>query len=413
MSSVVPIHLYITKDGLENGKYLSDIKKVCDEGISALWLETATGDDAAFLEKLPTQLRHIIIPVVKDPALIGKVMQSCAAGIAVKPSFTENLTVYKGRLNRSDFNIYLYVDEGDFSAAGGKEEVRPAPGAKAIGSTQEHRSTQGKKAPARTRESLLIQDEKGPLSVLREVEEAAGRLRSRGLHNTFVHIQHSDPVIHFNMSRYLKKYCGTRHVISPVPCRDKQKSVVLSSLCLGSLFYEKIGDVILLRLPEGSAYSCDNLKGSAYSSDNLKSDAYSCDNLKSAVELIKKILGSFRLFPVGYSIISCPTCGRCRMELLNMTEEIDRRLKELEKRYNEEGKRLEDTGGIIIAVMGCNVNGPGEARNADIGIAGRKDKTGIIFKNGKPFKTLPENKLVDELILHTKNLIDERLSARG
>jgi len=403
MSSVVPIHLYITKDGLENGKYLSDIKKVCDEGISALWLETATGDDAAFLEKLPTQLRHIIIPVVKDPALIGKVMQSCAAGIAVKPSFIEDLTVYKDRLNRSDFNIYLYVDEDDFSAAGGKEEVRPASGAKAIGGTQVHRSTQGEKAPASTRESLLIQDEKGPLSVLRDVEEAAGRLRSRGLHNIYVHIQHPDPVIHFNMSRYLKKYCGTRHVISPVPCRDKQKSVVLNSLCLGSLFYEKIGDVILLKVPEGSAYSCDNLKGSAYSYDNLK----------GAVELVKKILGSFRLFPVGYSIISCPTCGRCRMELLNMTEEIDRRLKELEKRYNEEGKRLEDTGGIIIAVMGCNVNGPGEARNADIGIAGRKDKTGIIFKNGKPFKTLPENRLVDELILHTKNLIDERLSTRG
>ncbi len=64
MSSVVPIHLYITKDGLENGKYLSDIKKVCDEGISALWLETATGDDAAFLEKLPAQLRTFIIPGV-------------------------------------------------------------------------------------------------------------------------------------------------------------------------------------------------------------------------------------------------------------------------------------------------------------------------------------------------------------
>ena len=96
---------------------------------------------------------------------------------------------------------------------------------------------------------------------------------------------------------------------------------------------------------------------------------------------------------------------------LQHDKKIDARLKKMEKRYNEEGKRLEDTGGIIVAVMGCNVNGPGEARNADIGIAGRKDKTGIIFKNGKPFKTLPENRLVDELILHTKNLIDERLAA--
>ena len=73
-------------------------------------------------------------------------------------------------------------------------------------------------------------------------------------------------------------------------------------------------------------------------------------------------------------------------------------------------KRLEDTGGITVAVMGCNVNGHSEARSADIRIAGRKDGTEVIFKNGQPFKTLPEDKLVDELIIHTKNLIDERLS---
>lgn len=346
MSSVVPIHLYVTKDGLDNGKYLSNIKKICDEGISALWLETATGDDASFLEKLPSHLRQVIIPVVKNPDLIGRVMQSNTAGIAVKPSFAKELTVYRDRLSRGDFDIYLYVE---------------------------------------------VQGEKRLLTVLKDVEEAAGRLRALGLNNIYIHTQHPDPVIHFNMNRYLKKYCPARHVVSLVPCRDKEKGSMVNSLRLGSLFYEKAGDVVLLRLPEGSAYSYDNLKG--------------------VFELSKKILGSFRLFPVGYSIISCPTCGRCGMDLLHMTEEIDARLKKMEKRYNEEGKRLEDTGGIIVAVMGCNVNGPGEARNADIGIAGRKDKTGIIFKNGKPFKTLPESRLVDELILHTKNLIDERLAA--
>ncbi len=352
MSSVIPIHLYVTKDGFDNGKYLSDIKKFCDEGISALWLETAAGDDAAFLEKLSSHLRQVFIPVVKDPALIGMVLKSRAAGIAVKPSFAKELTVYRDRLSRGDFDIYLYVEEGDFTA---------------------------------------VQGEKRLLTVLKDVEEAVVKLKGLGSHDIFVQINHPDPVINFNMNRYLKKYCPARHVVSPVPCRDKEKGSLVNSLRLGSLFYEKAGDVVLLRLPEGSAYSYDNLK--------------------DVFELSKKILGSLRLFPVGYSIISCPTCGRCRMELLNMTEEIDRRLKELEKRYNEEEKRLEDTGGIIVAVMGCNVNGPGEARNADIGIAGRRDKTGIIFKNGKPFKTLPENRLVDELILHTKNLIDERLAA--
>ncbi len=380
MSRVVPIHLYITKKDLENRKYLSDIKSVCEEGVSALWLETKNRADAGLINELASTFQASVIPVVKDPSLIGEVIESAAKGIGIIPAFRKELLAYRDILAQKRLDVYLTAGEDESFYL--KYEL----------ASEQH----GKKL----------------LFLINEIADTVKELKNAGIHNTFVHIQHSDPVIHFNMSRYLKKYCGTRHVISPVLCRDKQKSVVLSSLCLGSLFYEKIGDVILLRLPEGRAYSSDNLKSDAYSCDNLKGSAYSCDNLKGAVELVKKILGSFRLFPVGYSIISCPTCGRCRMELLNMTEEIDRRLKELEKRYNEEGKRLEDTGGIIIAVMGCNVNGPGEARNADIGIAGRKDKTGIIFKNGKPFKTLPENRLVDELILHTKNLIDERLSAR-
>ncbi len=370
MSRVVPIHLYITKKDLENRKYLSDIKSVCEEGVSALWLETENRADAGLVNELASTFQASVIPVVKDPLLIGEVIETMAKGIGIIPAFRKELLAYRDILVQKRLDVYLTSGEDESYYL--KYEL----------------------ASEQPRKKLQF--------LLNEIVNTVKELNNAGIYNTFVHIQHSDHVIHFNMSRYLKKYCGTRHVISPVPCRDKQKSVVLNSLCLGSLFYEKIGDVILLRLPEGRAYSRDNLKGSAYS----------CDNLKGAVELVKKILGSFRLFPVGYSIISCPTCGRCRMELLNMTEEIDRRLKELEKRYNEEGKRLEDTGGIIIAVMGCNVNGPGEARNADIGIAGRKDKTGIIFKNGKPFKTLPENRLVDELILHTKNLIDERLSAR-
>jgi (E)-4-hydroxy-3-methylbut-2-enyl-diphosphate synthase len=360
MSRVVPIHLYITKKDLENRKFLSDIKSVCEEGVSALWLETKNRADAGLINELASTFQASVIPIVKDPSLIGEVIESVAKGIGIIPAFRKELLAYSDVLAQKRLDVYLTAGEDESFYL--KYEL-----------ASEQR---GKKL----------------LFLINEIADTVKELKNAGIHNTFVHIQHSDPVIHFNMSRYLKKYCGTRHVISTVPCRDKQKSVVLNSLCLGSLFYEKIGDVILLKVPEGSAYSCDNLKG--------------------AVEIVKKILGSFRLFPVGYSIISCPTCGRCRMELLNMTEEIDRRLKELEKRYNEEGKRLEDTGGIIIAVMGCNVNGPGEARNADIGIAGRKDKTGIIFKNGKPFKTLPENRLVDELILHTKNLIDERLSAR-
>jgi (E)-4-hydroxy-3-methylbut-2-enyl-diphosphate synthase len=94
------------------------------------------------------------------------------------------------------------------------------------------------------------------------------------------------------------------------------------------------------------------------------------------------------------------------LDIEKMTKRISGKLKVLEEEYNQQGKRLEDVGGITVAVMGCNVNGPGEARNADIGIAGRKNKTGVLFKEGTPLKTLPENELIDELIMHTKALID-------
>ena len=101
------------------------------------------------------------------------------------------------------------------------------------------------------------------------------------------------------------------------------------------------------------------------------------------------------------------------MDLIDIAGGINSALKELEKAYTREGMKVEDTGGITVAVMGCNVNGPGEARNADLGIAGRKDGSAVIFKNGRPFKSLPEERVVDELVLHTKNLIDERLAGRS
>ena len=98
------------------------------------------------------------------------------------------------------------------------------------------------------------------------------------------------------------------------------------------------------------------------------------------------------------------------MDLVGIADKIDHAMKKLERDYVLEGKRVEDTGGITVAVMGCNVNGPGEARNADIGIAGRKDGSGVIFKNGRPFKSLPAGRLVEELVHQTKNLIEDRLT---
>ena len=101
------------------------------------------------------------------------------------------------------------------------------------------------------------------------------------------------------------------------------------------------------------------------------------------VEVAKTILSSLELRSFGATMISCPTCGRCQVNLFNMAEIVEERLKSIK-------------APIRVAVMGCVVNGPGEAREADFGIAGGNGQ-GIIFRKGKVFKTVPENELVDTL----------------
>jgi hypothetical protein len=209
--------------------------------------------------------------------------------------------------------------------------------------------------------------------------------REAGVQRVYVQLQHPDPVLQFNVLRLMKERVGVRQLISLDSGKGGERELLENAVSLGSLLYEGVGDAVLLR-----------------------PSSVSDEGVRELLLRARKILGSCRLLPTGYSIISCPTCGRCRLDLLKMTGEIDRRLRLLSQKYEAEGKRLEQVGGIAVAVMGCNVNGPGEARNADIGIAGRNNKTGILFKNGKPFKTLPEHRLVDELIDHTEELIDQK-----
>lgn len=89
-------------------------------------------------------------------------------------------------------------------------------------------------------------------------------------------------------------------------------------------------------------------------------------------------------------LVSCPTCGRTKIDLIGLAGEVEERLRDCKK-------------SIKVAVMGCAVNGPGEAREADIGIAGG-DGCGLIFKKGEILRKVPEDKLIDELMKEIENL---------
>ncbi len=105
-----------------------------------------------------------------------------------------------------------------------------------------------------------------------------------------------------------------------------------------------------------------------------------CHEVRVGYEILKA-LGLRRR---GVELISCPTCGRTRIDLIRIAGEVEERLQSLDRP-------------LKVAVMGCVVNGPGEAREADVGIAGGKG-TGLIFRKGEIVRKVPEDRLVDELL---------------
>jgi len=133
--------------------------------------------------------------------------------------------------------------------------------------------------------------------------------------------------------------------------------IVKSAVGLGALLAEGIGDTIRVSLT---------------------------DNPVEEVKAGYMILKSLGLRQRGINFVSCPTCGRTQIDLINLAKTVEKRLENFDKP-------------LTIAVMGCAVNGPGEAKHADYGIAGGI-KEGYIFKKGEIIKKLPEENLVDEFI---------------
>ena len=109
------------------------------------------------------------------------------------------------------------------------------------------------------------------------------------------------------------------------------------------------------------------------------------------VKVANEILKSLGLKDFGATLIACPTCGRTQIDLPKIAAQIEQKLSNVEKN-------------ITVAVMGCVVNGPGEARNADVGIAGA-DGEGIIFRKGEIIRKVPESELVNELFKEIEQLI--------
>ena len=137
----------------------------------------------------------------------------------------------------------------------------------------------------------------------------------------------------------------------------ERMGLIKSSAGIGSLLLHGIGDTIRVSL----------------TADPVR-EVYAAKDILKALDIDKS----------GIQFVSCPTCGRTRIDLVKIAGEVEERLRDCNKN-------------IKVAVMGCVVNGPGEAREADIGIAGG-DGCGLVFKKGEILYKVPEDKLVDALI---------------
>jgi len=138
---------------------------------------------------------------------------------------------------------------------------------------------------------------------------------------------------------------------------------VRSAVGIGILLHEGIGDTIRVSL-----------------------SAHPCEEVNAAHEILR----SLDLRQHGPTLISCPGCGRAEVDIIGLAESVDRRLSEISKP-------------IKVAVMGCVVNGPGEAKDADVGIACGKGK-GAIFRKGKAVSTVDKTRFLEALMAEVENL---------
>jgi len=141
------------------------------------------------------------------------------------------------------------------------------------------------------------------------------------------------------------------------------QGIIKSSIGIGSLLFQGIGDTIRVSL------TCDPI-----------------EEIKVGYEILKAL----HLRQRGTNLISCPTCGRCKVDLNKIIKKVERQICNIDKP-------------LTIAVMGCMVNGPGEAKEADIGIA-YNEKTGVLFKKGKILGKFSEKVIVKKLIEEIKNM---------
>ncbi|MFG2311111.1 flavodoxin-dependent (E)-4-hydroxy-3-methylbut-2-enyl-diphosphate synthase [Streptomyces sp. NPDC048566] len=181
-----------------------------------------------------------------------------------------------------------------------------------------------------------------------------------------ISVKHNDPVVMVNAYRQLAAACDYPLHLGVTEAGPAFQGTIKSAVAFGALLSEGIGDTIRVSL-----------------------SAPPVEEVKVGLQ----ILESLNLKQRGLEIVSCPSCGRAQVDVYKLAEEVTAGL---------EGMEVP----LRVAVMGCVVNGPGEAREADLGVASGNGK-GQIFVKGEVIKTVPESKIVETLIDEAMKLAEQ------
>ncbi|CEP43967.1 4-hydroxy-3-methylbut-2-en-1-yl diphosphate synthase [[Clostridium] sordellii] len=197
------------------------------------------------------------------------------------------------------------------------------------------------------------------------VESAMGHvkiLEDLDFHNIVISLKSSDIYKTLDAYELIAKKVDYPLHIGITESGSVKKGTIKSSIGVGALLLKGIGDTIRISLTGDPT---------------------------EEVIVGKEILRSLDLLNDKIKVISCPTCGRCNIDLISVVNEVEEKINKLDK-------------DITVAIMGCAVNGPGEAKEADIGIAGGKGE-GLLFKKGEIIRKIDGDKLVDELLAEIEN----------
>jgi (E)-4-hydroxy-3-methylbut-2-enyl-diphosphate synthase len=318
----------------------------------------ATVKQIGFLESIGCEIIRLAVPNMKAAKVLGSIRKSIEIPLIADIHFDWKLALEAIKQGVDG----LRINPGNIGAKWKIKEVVNAVADRGIPMRI------GINAGSLEKDLLKKYGHPEPQALVESAERNIGILEEMKFTNLKVSLKGSDVLTTVNAYRlFSEKYDYPLH-IGVSEAGPPSTGIIKSSVGCGILLSEGIGDTIRVSLtaePE--------------------------EEVRVAYEILK----SLGLRKKGVEIVSCPTCGRCGINLRGLATEVECRLRKIDRPMK-------------IAVMGCVVNGPGEAKEADFGIAGGKGR-GVLFRKGIIIKKLKENELLEALLKEVKDSLNTKV----